>query len=132
LEASSLQCVPRAAPDEPYAYSFVITNNGPDDASGVAASHVPIPGAAVNSISSPDCADTGPAVDCDLGTISAGTGIQIGIEIQAPNVGAQVLQMTTSVVATTGDPIVGNNEDQASVEIVPGLVSVDGFENCTP
>lgn len=132
LEASSLQCAPLAAPDEPYAYSFVITNNGPDDATGVAASHVPIPGAAVTSISSPACVDTGPAVDCDLGTITAGTEIQVGIEIQAPNVGAQVLQMTTSVVATTGDPNVGNNEDQASVEILPGLIVVDGFETCTP
>ena len=93
---------------------------------------MPIPGAAVNSISSPDCVDTGSAVDCDLATITAGTGVQIGIEIQAPNVGVQVLQMTTSVVATTGDPNGGNNEDQATVEIVPGLVSVDGFENCTP
>jgi len=132
LEASSLQCAPRAAPDEPYAYSFVITNNGPDDATGVAASHVPIPGAAVNSISSPDCVDTGSTVDCDLGTLAAGAGIQVGIEIQAPNVGAQVLQMTTSVVAATGDPSAGNNEDQASVEIVPGLIVVDGFEACTP
>jgi len=132
LEASSLQCAPQAAPGEPYAYSFVVTNNGPDDSAGVAASHVPIPGAAVNSISSPDCVDTGAAVDCDLGTITAGGVVQIGIEIQAPNVGAQVLQMTTSVVATTGDPNVGNNEDQASVEIVPGLIVVDGFEACTP
>ena len=132
LEASSLQCAPQAAPGEPYAYSFVVTNNGPDDSAGVAASHVPIPGAAVTSISSPDCVDTGAAVDCDLGTITAGGVVQIGIEIQAPNVGAQVLQMTTSVVATTGDPNVGNNEDQASVEIVPGLIVVDGFEACTP
>ncbi len=132
LAASSLQCAPRAAPDEPYAYSIVITNNGPDDATGVAASHVPIPGADVNSLSSPACVDTGSAVDCDLGTITAGTDVQIGIEIQAPNAGAQLLQMTTSVVATTGDPNGGNNEDQATVEIVPGLVSVDGFENCTP
>ena len=132
LAASSLQCAPRAAPDEPYAYSIVITNNGPDDATGVAASHVPIAGAAVNSISSPVCIDTGSAVDCDLGTITAGTDVQIGIEIQAPNAGAQVLQMTTSVVATTGDPDIGNNEDQTSVEIVPGLIDVDGFEACTP
>jgi len=132
LEASSLQCAPQAAPGEPYAYSFVVTNNGPDDSAGVAASHVPIPGAAVTSISSPDCVDTGAAVDCDLGTITAGGVVQIGIEIQAPNVGAQVLQMTTSVVATTGDPNVGNNEDDASVETVPGLIVVDGFESCTP
>jgi len=132
LEASSLQCAPLAAPDEPYAYSFVITNNGPDDATGVAASHEPITGAAVNSISSPACVDTGSTVDCDLGTIAAGAGIQVGIEIQVPNVGTQVLQMTTSVVAATGDPNAGNNEDQASVEILPGLIVVDGFEKCTP
>lgn len=132
LEAASLQCAPRAAPGEPYAYSLVITNNGPDDASGVAASHVPIPGAAVNSISSPDCVDTGMAVECDLGTLAAGAGIQVGIEIQAPNAAAQVLQMTTTVVATAGDPDIGDNEDQATVEIVPGLVVAEGFESCTP
>jgi len=132
LEAGSVQCSSRAAPGEPYAYSIVIVNNGPDDASGVAASHEPIPGAVVNSITSPDCVDTGTAVDCDLGTIAAGAAIQVGIEIQAPNVGAQSLTMTTSVVAATVDPNPGNSENQVSVEIVPGLIVVDGFEACTP
>ena len=71
-------------------------------------------------------------MDCDLGAIAAGGAIQVGIEIQAPNVGAQSLTMTTSVVAATVDPSPGNNENQVSVEIVPGLIVVDGFEACTP
>ncbi len=132
LGIGTLQCTSKAAPGQPYPYTLVIANNGPDDAEGIAASHTLIPGATVNSISSPDCVDNGTTVDCDLGALAAGASIQIGIGIQVPHVGAQVLEMNTELVATTSDPSLGNNLDETTVEIVPGLVAVDGFESCTP
>lgn len=134
LVASSIRCSAHAAPDEPYAYSIVITNNGPDPVAGVMATHEPIPGATVNSVSSLDCVVNGSIVDCDLGVLAAGAVAQVGLEIQAPDVGAQALTMSTetATTSTTDDPNLVNNLDNKPVLIVPGLIKLDAFQACLP
>lgn len=130
VRVSILRCTDLAAPDAVYVYGLRAVNDGPDASAGVALTHTPIPGATVTSVSSPDCLDTGTAVDCDLGTLAPGAEVEIGLQIQAPPGGAQVLTMSADVAATTNDPKLSNNADQADVEIVPGLVVADGFESC--
>ena len=132
LAVSLLRCIDRVVPGGGYPYGLRVINNGPNTASGVALTHTPIAGATVNSIGSLDCVDTGASVDCDLGMLSPGAVWQIGIEIQAPNVGQQTLTMIAEVVAATDEPNPANNHDQSDVEIDPGLVVLDGFESCGP
>jgi uncharacterized repeat protein (TIGR01451 family)/CSLREA domain-containing protein len=134
LAASTLRCSEFAAPEESYAYSFVITNNGPDAVAGVMATHETIAGASINGVSSPDCVISATTVDCDLGVMAAGSVVQVGVSIQVPDVGAQTLTMTTEVVTTsaTGDPVPGNGLVETPVEIVPGLITADAFQSCLP
>lgn len=132
LSIAILRCTDRAAPGERYSYGLRILNQGPDPAEGVAVSHIPIDGAVVQSISSPDCVDNGASVDCDLGTLNPGAETTIGLEIDAPGGAARTLTMSAEVAADTGDPNLADNENQATVEILPGLVAIDGFESCGP
>lgn len=125
-------CSDRSAPAADYAYGLRVSNAGPDAAEGVAVTHTPIAGASVSSISDPNCLDTGASIDCDLGTLASGTEVLIGVLIQTPDAGAQSLSMSADIAASTGDSGPADNTDDATLELVPGLVGADGFESCTP
>lgn len=132
LAAQFVLCTPRAAPAEAFIYSIEVDNLGPDAAQNSALTHNLPPGSNVTTLGSPDCVDNGDRVDCDLGSIAAGSTWTTSVEVTMPDVGGQLLQATVSVAAATADPSVVNNDEAVNIEVVPGLVNVDGFESCTP
>jgi hypothetical protein len=65
-------------------------------------------------------------------TLQPGESVEIGVEIQAPAGGAQVLTMSAEIAASTNDPDLANNTEVVEIEQVPGLVIADSFETCGP
>lgn len=103
-------------------YVLTITNNGPDDATGVMLTDT-LPVSATFVSASPGCVEAGGVVTCDLGTIASGEFITVEIVVTADAVGTLVNQAT--VQATEFDPDLANNTATAETTVVePGLLQI--------
>ena len=100
-------------------YTLLITNNGPDTATGVVATNVLPPGVTLQSAtpSQGSCSGT-TTVTCDLGAIlNAGTA---SIEILVVTSGTGTITDNASVTALQSDPVPGNNTASATTQVVVG------------
>ncbi|MEM7709043.1 MAG: ELWxxDGT repeat protein [Pseudomonadota bacterium] len=123
------QCTPLAAPDEPYRYAAAISNAGPSPATDVSALVTLPTGATVQSVSpSVSCVAGSDDVACLLPVIGAGETTRVLLEIVPTGTGS----VSTDVLVSSAvdDPTSGDNTDEATIELVPGLVIADSFESC--
>jgi uncharacterized repeat protein (TIGR01451 family) len=105
-----------AVPGEPLNYRLVVTNNGPDAATGVTVSD-PLPAGLTFVSAGPGCGASGQDVTCALGTIAVGASRTVTVTANvASSVTGQIVN-TARVTSATPDPNPGNNASTAAVPL---------------
>ena len=111
-------------------YSVVVTNNGPNSATGVAVTDVLSPGLSfVAAGSSPGCADNGGTVTCLVGSI--GSGATVSVTIVARSGTAGTIRNVVGVIANEFDPNMANNSPAPWVTTVSPPVDDAAFVSQT-
>ena len=103
-------------------YTMVVTNNGPDTATGVTAAD-PLPaGTSFVSVSSTQgtCANNGGLIQCSLGTIAKGASVTITLVVTATQVGT--VTNTVTVVGKEPESNTANNTATATTLVPAPLV----------
>jgi uncharacterized repeat protein (TIGR01451 family) len=102
-----------------FTYQLTITNNGPDDASGVVVTDPLPPGMLLLSVatSQGDCTGIGTVV-CNLGTLANGAGAEVTITVQAQSMGIFDNQATVTSNAVDLDD--SNNTSTTTVAVGSG------------
>ena len=135
-EASDLAIAKTASTPSPnpgagLAYTVVVTNRGPDDASGVIVSDalpVQMNFAAVTTTSG-SC--TGPpintsgSVQCSISAIATNSSVTITITVTVSATAVGAITNSASVASATLDPVSTNNTSTVSVSVNPLAVSLD-------
>lgn len=99
-------------------YTIVVTNNGPDTATGVTVTDT-LPGGVTFGSATPtqgSCSGTS-TVTCTIGTMTNGASVTITIMV-TPNA-TGTLNNTASVTSPTNDPNLGNNSSTTSTTVNP-------------
>jgi len=106
-----------------FTYMITVSNNGPDDATGVVLADT-LPGLATYQSATPSqgsCVHAGGSpggtLTCTLGAITASSGATVELIIQAPGFGA-TLTTNASVVGNESDPNSGNNTAAENTTVV--------------
>ena len=116
-------------------YAITVTNNGPDDATGVVLTDT-LP-ALVDFVSADatvgTCThDTG-VVTCDIGALANGASSEITISTLPPTVETDTdVTNTVTVTAAEEDPTPGNNTASATTTIFPPVVDLSVSISSTP
>ncbi len=87
-------------------YTIQITNNGPEDATGVTVTDT-LPGSVTFVSASAGCSETAGVVTCNIGNLSADANASV--EIDVTTTAAGTISNTASVTGNETDPIPGNN-----------------------
>ncbi|MFQ5796053.1 MAG: CARDB domain-containing protein, partial [Candidatus Bipolaricaulia bacterium] len=125
--AANLAVTKSASPDpvaveSDLTYTVTVTNNGPDDATGVVLTDTLPAGVTFESVTpSPECSEAGGTVTCDLGTLANGTSATVKIVVAPTAVGKIV--NTATVSANETDPDDTNNS--ASADTTVNLAEAD-------
>ena len=128
-------CADPNRPGGQVTYLLQARNQGPSDATSVMVEDsLPEGMTLVDSIPSGLCSDTGMGIlDCDLGALAAGTGLEFSI-IAA--IDASVMDtMLANVAVISGaesDPVSANNFGTEFTLILSDLIFADNMEKCTP
>jgi uncharacterized repeat protein (TIGR01451 family) len=98
-------------------YGIMVTNQGPDAATGVTLTDTLPSGVAVQSVSATQgsCSGSG-TITCVLGSLANGASAQVTIVVTPLNTGT--IFNTASVTASEGDPNLSNNSAQAQTTVV--------------
>ncbi len=113
---------PAAVPvGSPVAFTFNITNNGPQTATAVIFT-APIPGSLTFVSATPPCTFSAGVVSCNVGNLASAASTSITINTNAPNTGTQ--SITGNADATEADPNAGNDNLTLSVAVAGGTVVV--------
>ena len=111
---------------QPFDWSIVVKNMGPDTATAVQVSDV-MPsaftvGTAVTSVGS--CVTTPSSITCDLGNMANGATATITVHTTAVAASANPVSNSASVSTTSSDPDPDNNHDSAAVPVAPVAASL--------
>jgi len=126
LAQADLSITKSAAPDPvrvgtDLTYSLLVTNNGPEDATGVMV--VDTLPADVTFVSASDsCTEDGGVVTCDVGDIANGDVVELTIVV-APNVVGTVTN-TANVAGNEADPNEENNTASVDTEVIPAIIDL--------
>lgn len=117
------------------AYMIAVTDNGPDDATGVVLTDTLPPGAEF-VFADPTVGtcihDTG-VVTCDIGELANGETSDITISVLPPTVETETdITNTVTVTAAEEDPTPGNNTASVTTTIGPPVVDLSVSINSTP
>jgi uncharacterized repeat protein (TIGR01451 family) len=105
----------------PVAFTFNITNNGPQTATSIIFT-APIPGSLTFVSATPPCTFSVGTVSCNVGNLASAASTSVTINVTAPNVGTQ--SITGSADATETDPTAVNDSLTLSVAVAGGTVVV--------
>ncbi|MGH9524427.1 MAG: SBBP repeat-containing protein [Terriglobales bacterium] len=112
--------------NEPYDVLVTVTNNGPNDTSGVVLTVSPSAGLAMNGAPSPSqgsCEQSATAVTCGFGTLGQGATAAVSVSV-TPTVANTQVQTIASVTANLPDPDLTNNASTAITGVLPIVVLV--------
>ncbi len=102
-------------PGAEFAYSLVVTNNGPDPAANVVVSDDLPVGVTLTSVPG-GCAVAGGTVTCALASLAAGATAAFALEVTAPTVEGQLVN-TATVASDTEDGVPDNDSDTVATEV---------------
>ncbi len=119
--------VSAVAPGDTLTYILDLTNNGPDDASGVVISDV-LPMDAVFSAASPECTHAAGTVTCAVGDLALGGSVSYSIDVVVGTPPGGELINTATVSGTEADPDPADNSATETTRVDASLIFVDGFE----
>lgn len=105
-------------------FTLVVTNNGPDDATGVVVEDT-LP-AGVTFVGAPGCTEVGGVVTCDVGDLASGASVSFDITVTVPAEAGEITN-TAIVSGNEADPMMENNT--ASVTV---MVEVAGYQIFLP
>jgi uncharacterized repeat protein (TIGR01451 family) len=116
-------------------YTVTVTNNGPDDATGVTTTDT-LPGGVTYQSATPDqgsCSETAGVVTCSLGDIANGDSVDITIIVTTSEDGT--VTNDVSVTGNEDDPDSSNDDDTEDTTIDPAadleVVKVDAVDPVT-
>lgn len=95
-------------------YTITVTNRGPGPADSVTITD-PLPGGVLLVSTNPPCAQSGTTLTCALGSLSAGAGATVTVDVTAEQVAA--ITNTASVAAAQNDPDTSNNTASVTTRI---------------
>ena len=98
---------PVAAGDD-LTYTIVVTNNGPDTATGVTITDI-LPAGVTFVSSTAGCGEAAGTITCGLGDLAAQVSTTIGLTVSVSSTLAGTITNTASVVGNEPDPITSNN-----------------------
>jgi uncharacterized repeat protein (TIGR01451 family) len=104
----------------PFAYTIVVTNQGPGTATGVVVTD-PLPSgtsAASSSSTVGTCSGT-TTVTCNVGTLANGASATITINVTGTPATTGVMTNTATVTSTTTDPDPTDDSDSADITVTP-------------
>ncbi|MCI0615146.1 PQQ-dependent sugar dehydrogenase, partial [bacterium] len=89
-------------------YTIQVTNNGPEDATGVTVTDT-LPGSVTFVSASPGCSEASGTVTCVIGNLDAGSNVSVQIDVIPTQAGA--ISNTATVTGNESDPFPANNSD---------------------
>jgi uncharacterized repeat protein (TIGR01451 family) len=113
-------------------YTIVVTNNGPDAATGVSAVDT-LPAGVAFSSASAGCMEVAGIVTCDVGNLASGAMQMIQVMVTAPSTEMMITNSVT-VTGNEADPTGANNDASTTtnVEVSPGPAPGGGGGGAAP
>jgi uncharacterized repeat protein (TIGR01451 family) len=93
-----------------------VTNNGPEDATGVTVTDT-LPPTVTFVSASAGCNEASGTVTCNIGNLDAGTNVSVQIDVTTTLEG--IISNTATVTGNETDPFPGNNSDTEDTVVVP-------------
>jgi uncharacterized repeat protein (TIGR01451 family) len=100
-------------------YTLIITNNGPQDDTGVLVTDT-LPVNGIFSGASPGCLESMGVVTCDIGNLGSGMNVHIIIAVKAEEV--SIATNSAEVTANNFDPNPNNNYAKVEIPINPAIL----------
>jgi uncharacterized repeat protein (TIGR01451 family) len=97
-------------------YTIQVTNNGPEDATGVTVTDV-LPGSVTFVSASPGCSESAGTVTCDIGNLDASASVSLEIVVTTNTAGT--ISNTATVTGNESDPFPANNTDTEDTVVTP-------------
>ena len=118
------------APGDTMAYGLDLTNDGPDEASGVVITDV-LPADSVFFTASPSCVHASGTVTCTVGDLATLGSVSYLIEVTVGDPPSGELTNTATVSGVEQDPDPVNNSASETTRVDASLIFADGFEDGT-
>jgi uncharacterized repeat protein (TIGR01451 family) len=97
-------------------YTIQVTNNGPEDATGVTLTDN-LPASVTFVSASAGCSENSGTVTCAIGNLDAGTNVSVTIDVTTTQGGT--ISNTASVTGNETDPFPDNNSDTEDTVVMP-------------
>ena len=117
LKIEKLASVSQIEPGVEFTYTFKVTNNGPDNVTGVTVSDT-LPAGLTYVDGAPGCSAAGQVVTCTINFLAAGGFGQTGISVVASDSAANPLSNTATVSSNVHDPNTNNNSSTISTPVI--------------
>jgi uncharacterized repeat protein (TIGR01451 family) len=107
---------------EVFTYTLLVTNFGPQDATGVTVVD-PLPAGVTYVSASAGCVEAAGIVTCDVGDLASAGVAELTIVVTAPDVVGTITN-TATVTGNEHDPVPDNNTSTQDTTVIPALLYV--------